>query len=466
MVTFTVEEVLEATDGKLLQGERGILFQGVSTDSRTVRQGDLFIALKGNRFDGHHYALEALGKEAGGILIEERQAKDFRWNGDRSRTVIVVRDTLQALGDLARSKRRSYGPTVVGVTGSNGKTTTKEMIASCLQTTFRVLKTTGNLNNLIGLPLTLLGLTEKERMVVLEMGMNVPGEIRRLTEIAEPDVGIITNIQEVHLEGMGNLEKLALEKGELFRKMRPNGAIVVNRDDARVVMLASDFSGQKITYGIEGPADLRAEKIRLHAGGTSFTLVSEGERSDMTLPVFGKHFVADALAALAVSTLFGINEKKARGALEQFKPYPMRMEVFPLADGKILINDAYNANPRSMELALETLVELKGTGRAIAVVGDMLELGSFAEEAHRRLGRKMAELSIDFVIALGRYGSKVVEAAVRQGLNREWTRVVETHAEALAVLNQIVRAGDRILVKGSRGMAMEKIAENLREEGT
>jgi len=465
-VTFTVAEVLEATGGKLLQGEKGVLFQGVSTDSRTVRQGELFIALKGVRFDGHLYALEALGKEAGGILIEEKSERDFRWNGDRSKTVITVRDTLQALGELARSRRRRYGPTVVGITGSNGKTTTKEMIATCLQTTFRVLKTAGNLNNLIGLPLTLLSLTEKERVAVLEMGMNVPGEIQRLTEIAEPDVGLITNIQEVHLEGMGSLEKVATEKGELFRKMRRDGAIVVNRDDARVVMLASEFPGQKMTYGIEGPADLMAENIRLHPKGTSFTLVSEDERSEMTLPVFGKQFVADALAALAVSTLFGVDEKGAREALEQFKPYSMRMEVSALLGGSILINDSYNANPKSMELALETLAELKGDGRAIAVVGDMLELGAFSEEAHLRLGRKIGELSIDFLIALGPYGSKVVESAIQQGLNRGRARTVQTHSEALAVLNQILRPGDWVLVKGSRGMAMEKIAENLKEGTT
>ncbi len=462
-MTFTVEEVLEATDGKLLQGERSALFQGVSTDSRTVRQGELFIALKGGRFDGHQYALEALGKEAGGVLIEEKRVGDFRWNGDRSKTVITVRDTLQALGDLARSRRRRYGPTVVGVTGSNGKTTTKEMIAACLQTSFRVLKTSGNFNNLIGLPLTLLSLTEKERVVVLEMGMNVPGEVRRLTEIAEPDVGLITNIQEVHLEGMGSLEALALEKGELFRKMKRNGAIVVNRDDTRVVWLASEFPGQKITYGVEGPADLRAENIRLHPEGTSFTLVSEGERSEMMLPVYGKQFVANALAALAVSILFGIDEKKARGALEQLRPFAMRTEVCPLSQGRTLIDDTYNANPQSMELALETLVELKGAGRAIAVLGDMLELGSITEEAHLRLGKKIADLSVDFLIALGPHGPKVAESAVRHGLRREQTRTAETHSEVLDLLHQITRPGDWILIKGSRGMAMEKIAEKLKE---
>jgi UDP-N-acetylmuramoyl-tripeptide--D-alanyl-D-alanine ligase len=198
-VTIHIEEVLRATGGKLLQGEEKTFFQGISTDSRTAGEGELFVALKGPRFDGHHFALEALEKNAGGVVIEEDKAGDIRWNGYRPKAVIAVKDTLRALGDLACDRRRRYRTPVVALTGSNGKTTTKEMISACLETTFRILKTRGNLNNLIGLPLTLLNLTEKERVVVLEMGMNVPGEIRRLTEIAEPDVGLITNIQKVHL---------------------------------------------------------------------------------------------------------------------------------------------------------------------------------------------------------------------------------------------------------------------------
>jgi len=205
---LTLEEVLKVTRGNLVQGGASTFFRGVSTDSRTVAEGDLFIALKGPRFDGHQYALEALGKRAGGVLIEEDKVGDLRWNGDRSKAVIAVKDTLSALGDIARDWRRKQGIPLVALTGSNGKTTTKEMIAACLETTFPVLKTKENLNNLIGVPLTLLTLTEKERVVVLEMGMNVPGEIRRLTEIAEPDVGLITNIQMVHLEGLGSLERL------------------------------------------------------------------------------------------------------------------------------------------------------------------------------------------------------------------------------------------------------------------
>jgi UDP-N-acetylmuramoyl-tripeptide--D-alanyl-D-alanine ligase len=241
---LSIEEVLKATGGKLLQGKERTLFRGIATDSRTVAKGELFIALKGICFDGHHYALEALEKMAGGVVVEEEKVGDIRWNGYRSRAVIAVKDTLRALGDLARDRRRKYNTPVVALTGSNGKTTTKEMISVCLETTFPVLKTRGNFNNLVGLPLTLLNLTEKERVVILEMGMNVPGEIRRLTEIAEPDVGLITNIQKVHLEGMGSLERLKEEKGDLFRRMKKNGTIIVNRDDPRVIDLASEFSGQ------------------------------------------------------------------------------------------------------------------------------------------------------------------------------------------------------------------------------
>ena len=460
---LTIEEVLGATGGRLLQGSENV-FQGISTDSRAIAPGELFIALRGSRFDGHHYALEALEKKAGGVLIEEDKVGDIRWNGYRSRAVIAVEDTLAALGDIARSWRRKYNTPVVALTGSNGKTTTKEMIAACLETTFPILKTKGNLNNLIGVPLTLLTLTERERVVVLEMGMNVPGEIRRLTEITEPDVGLITNIQTVHLEGMGSLERLKEEKGELYRRMRRDGTILVNQDDARVVDLASDYPGQKITLGIEHPADVMAKEVRLNgAEGTSFTLILEGEVVEIHLPLLGRHFIPNVLSAMAVACLFGVEVKEAKKALENFQPFPMRMEVVPLKGGKTVINDAYNANPYSMEFALETLVEVKGKGRTIAVLGDMLELGNFTKEAHQRIGQKVSQLSIDFLLAMGEEAPVVVESAIRYGFPMERARVVESHSEALSILRQIIQNGDWILVKGSRRMAMEKIVEGLRE---
>ncbi len=463
-MTITIDEVLRATGGRLLQGEEKVFFQGISTDSRMIGEGELFIALKGPRFDGHHFALKALEKKAGGVVIEEDKARDIRWNGYRPKVVIVVKDTLRALGDLAREKRRRYRTPVVALTGSNGKTTTKEMISACLETTFPILKTRENLNNLIGLPLTLLNLTEKERVVILEMGMNVPGEIRRLTEIAEPDVGLITNIQRVHLEGLGSLERVKEEKGELFRRMRRDGTILVNQNDPHVIDLAGEFPGQKITYGVEKSADVMAKEIQLRGReGTSFKLVLEEEEIEVNLPLLGRHFVPNALCAIAVASLFGIEVKKSKEAIEDFQPVHMRMEMIRLEGGKTLINDAYNANPRSMEVALETLSEMKGKGRAVAVLGDMMELGDVTEEAHREMGEKVKDLSIDLLIAMGEKAPLVVESAIRHGFAPEKTRVVESHSEAVSVLEEVTRDGDWILVKGSRRMAMEKIVEGLIE---
>jgi UDP-N-acetylmuramoyl-tripeptide--D-alanyl-D-alanine ligase len=461
-VNFLIEEVLVATGGRLLQGERNRSFRGICTDSRTISEGELYFALQGLRFDGHHYALEALDKKAAGVVVEEEKAKDICWNGHRSKAIILVKDTLQALGDLARERRRRYQTPVVALTGSNGKTTSKEMIAACLEASFPVLKNRGNWNNLIGLPLTLLRLTERERVVVLEMGMNVPGEIRRLTEIAEPDVGLITNIQKVHLEGLGSLERLKEEKGDLFRGMKRDGTIVVNTDDFRVVALAKDFPGQKITFGIEEPSDVRATEIRLSGiNGTSFTLVFEGEETEIVLPLLGRHFVPDALSAVAIAALFGIDLKRVKEVLEHFRSAPMRMEIVSLGNGKTLINDAYNANPESMEMALQTLAGVKGGGRAIAVLGDMLELGSFTEEAHLQLGRRVGELSMDFLLAIGDWAPMVVESAIRHGVEPERTRVLESHGEAISLLRRVVQEGDWVLIKGSRKMAMEKIVEGL-----
>jgi len=463
-VTFRIQEILIATGGTLLQGREDVVCEAISTDTRTIPEGALFIALRGSRFDGHDFVLEALKKNARGIVIEQNRVEKIPWKDYETKPVILVSDTLRALGDLARYRRRHFGIPVVALTGSNGKTTTKEMISTCLETTFPVLKTKGNLNNLIGLPLTLLGLTEKERIAVVEMGMNVPGEIRRLTEIAEPDVGLITNIQKAHLEGMGSLESIQAEKGELFRRMRKDGSIIVNQDDPRVVALAEEFEGQKITFGIDHPADVMARAIHLKGReGTSFTLLCEGEEKEVCLPLLGKHFVYNALSAIATASLFGIDLVNMLEALEQFRPYPMRMEVRAFENGATLINDAYNANPASMELALQTLSEVKGRGRAIAVLGDMLELGEFTVEAHRRLGKKVARLSIDFLFTFGKEAPVVVESAIQEGMASGRARVVKSHAEAATLVRSIAREGDWILIKGSRGMAMEKVVDDLRE---
>jgi UDP-N-acetylmuramoyl-tripeptide--D-alanyl-D-alanine ligase len=275
---------------------------------------------------------------------------------------------------------------------------------------------------------------------------------------------LITNIQKVHLEGLGSLERLKEEKGELFRTMRKDGTILVNQDDPRVVDLANHYPGQRITFGTDHPAEVMAKEIQLRgAGGTSFTLILEGEAMEIHLPLLGRHFVPNALSAVAIACLFGVEVQQIKEALENFHPFPMRMEVVPLKGGTTLINDAYNANPYSMELALETLAEAKGKGRAIAVLGDMLELGSFTKDAHEQIGKKVRELSIDFLLALGGEASTVIQSAIRHGFPRESARMVENHSEAISLLREMIQYGDWILVKGSRRMAMEKIVEGLAE---
>jgi UDP-N-acetylmuramoyl-tripeptide--D-alanyl-D-alanine ligase len=468
---FSVSEVLKATGARLLQGEKGTSFPGVSTDSRSLREGELFFALRGSRFDGHRYAVDALGKKAGGVVVLEARARSFFWGGYAETPVFAVGDTLRALGDLAQYGKRRQGFKVVALTGSNGKTTTKDMIAACLETAFPVLKTKGNLNNLIGLPLTLLSGRGDEKVAVLEMGMNVPGEIGRLTEIAEPDVGLITNIERVHLEGLGSIEKLTEEKGALFRGMKQDGLIVVNGDDARVVDLAGAYPGRKVIYGYDGHGDVTADDVRIgliegpggDRIGTLFRLQLAGESTAVRLPLPGRHFVANALAAAAVAGAFGVGLEGIREGLERFSPTPMRMEVVPLSCGVTLINDAYNANPRSVEAALETLFEAKGSGRALVVLGEMLELGDYTEEGHRQVGRKAGALGVDFLVAVGKGAPAVVEGAVGQGLASERTVIAGSREEAAEMLKERMKPGDWVLVKGSRGAGMEKIAEALKE---
>jgi UDP-N-acetylmuramoyl-tripeptide--D-alanyl-D-alanine ligase len=261
------------------------------------------------------------------------------------------------------------------------------------------------------------------------------------------------------------VERIKEEKGELFRRMRKDGTILVNRDDPRVSALANEFSGRKMTFGVDGPADVRAREIRIKGEGTSFQIALGGgeEETEVTLRFLGRHFVPDALSAVAAATLLGVDLKKAKEALEHLHPSPMRMEIHHLERGETLIDDAYNANPTSMELALKTMAEVKGAGRAIAVLGDMLEMGDHTEQAHVELGKKVRDLSIDLLFTLGKQAAVVVESAVRHGFPKEKARAVESHSEVISLLKQVTKEGDWVLVKGSRGMAMERIVQGLTE---
>jgi UDP-N-acetylmuramoyl-tripeptide--D-alanyl-D-alanine ligase len=460
--SLTLEMVLEATSGQLLGGAAGQWFTGVSTDSRTLRPGELFVALKGERFDGHRFVHQAVEGGAAGLVValEESAAQ-----GPYPVAVVGVRDTLHALGDLAGYWRRRLPIPVVAVTGSNGKTTTKEMVACILSRSWRVLKNRGNLNNLVGLPLTLLELETTHQAAVVEMGMNRAGEIGRLARIARPDVGLVTNIQPAHLEGLGSLRGIQSAKGELFAGMPVNATIVVNLDDPRVVELASSFPGRRVGYSTGGvPGEVTLERIiSMDAAGTHFLLRLGRETRDIRLPVVGRHHLSNAVAAAAVAWALGLPTNRTAEALATFRPFDRRTEILALPHHIHVINDTYNANPGSMAAALETLTLVSGQGKSFAVLGDMLEMGAESAALHRELGRVAAGHRVDHLVAMGAQATNLLAGAAEAGMPEHRLLSAGDHREAAVQVQGLLASGDWVLVKGSRAMRMERVVEALVE---
>jgi UDP-N-acetylmuramoyl-tripeptide--D-alanyl-D-alanine ligase len=373
-----------------------------------------------------------------------------------------VADTLQALGDLAHFWRRRFRGPVVAITGSCGKTTTKEMAAGILGMTRRVLKTEGNFNNLVGLPLTLLRLTPAHEAAIVEMGTNQRGEIARLTAIAMPDVGLVTNIGAAHLEGLLTLEAIREEKGDLYRGMAAGGTAIFNQDDEAIRTLSAGWPGRQVTFGIAREADLRAEGIE-HRGaeGIRLTLNREGQRQILFLNATGLHTVYDALAAAACAAALCVDDEDIRRGLEAFRPVPGRMQVRALQNGAFIVDDTYNANPSSLREALRALRDLRGTGRTIAVLGDMLELGAQAETLHEEAGVAVAETGVQRVLLKGAFSRATAAGARKGGLEDGAIRFFETDAEAAAHVGADLKRGDWVLVKGSRRMRMEGIVQEI-----
>jgi len=460
---LTIRWISEAIKGRIRQGDPETEYNGISTDSRSPQPGKIFWALKGEKFDGHTFIGEAVKQGAQGAVIHRGKTV----SGIREGVVIMeVDDTLRALGEFAAHYRRRYEIPIVAVTGSNGKTTTKEMIASILSMKKRVLKSKGNLNNLIGLPLSLLNLSPGHDVGVIEMGMNRKGEIARLTEISNPTVGLITNIGPVHLEYLNSLEDVAEAKGELFQEMSSEATAIINKDDPRINKLSQMFLGKKVTIGINHPAEVRARKIRLTGSeGLTFDL-QIGEKTFPTyLPMIGEHNVMNALAAAAAVEALGENPEIIPEGLKNFTNLSLREEVIKVGDDITLINDAYNANPVSMQLALNTFSHLKGSSRGIVVLGDMLELGVESVESitlHRQLGEQVARSDIRYLLLMGEYAPKVREGAIAGGLPSEDIFIGREHQDLSNFLDSLLNQGDWILVKGSRKMEMEKVVKSYR----
>lgn len=441
---MNIEDIITATGGQVICGNAHA-FSGVSIDSRSIQRGELFIALKGARFDGHAFLQEALQIGSGAIVKIPPSEKI------KGKTIIYVEDTLVALQRIARYMRLKRSIPLVGVTGSNGKTTTKELIASILGSTYRVLKNTGNLNNQIGLPLALAGIDEKDDAAVLEMGASAPGDIQELCEIALPDYGVLTNVSLSHLEGFKDMETLRRTKLEILKYIR---TAVVNTDDSFLMegIQALGFKGKIVRYGINNDAEIYATDINLHEKGSHFLLhIGKKTYFEVHPKISGRFNIYNILAAVSVGHLFHIELEKIKNVIDSFDSIPMRFEVKETG-GIQIISDVYNANPDSMEEAIKELVRLRKK-RAIAVLGDMLELGSYADEAHRRLVKWMSALPIDIFIAIG----PLMSSASLEFSGKVYT--FQNSFESRETIKSICKRGDTLLIKGSRGMRMERVLE-------
>ncbi|GAB6875893.1 UDP-N-acetylmuramoyl-tripeptide--D-alanyl-D-alanine ligase [Thermaerobacter litoralis] len=458
---LAMADVAAATGGQLVAGDGGVTVEGGAVDSRRVAAGNLFFALPGQRVDGHRFVAAALGAGARGAVIARPLAEVLPEGAPPGTAVVEVADTRQALADLARwVRRRRPDLRVVGITGSVGKTTTKEMAAAVLEQRFAVLKTAGNYNTDIGLPLTLLDLEERHQVAVLEMAMRGLGEIARLASIAEPDVGVVTVVAESHLEFLGSLERVAQAKGELVEALPPEGIAILNADDPRVRAMAARTRARVLTFGTGSDAEVRAVAVESRGAGTRFRLeLPGGDGAPVELALPGPAAVTCALAAAAVGAALGLDAATIAAGLGRARPAAMRNEIRQAGSWTLYI-DCYNASPTSTAAALKALRQVAGSRRAVAILGDMFELGDWAVEGHRQTGQAAAGTA-DVLLAVGQWSPAMVEGWRQAGGAAAAAAAYPDKAALLAELDRWLEPGDAILIKGSRGMAMEEVVDAL-----
>jgi UDP-N-acetylmuramoyl-tripeptide--D-alanyl-D-alanine ligase len=454
---FSVQEILQITEGRLVgKGpSSAILPEKISIDSRTLRKGDLFLAIKGPRFDGHNFLKNCWKKGGLGAIVSEDISSP-----SPNFFLIQVRDTLQALEELARFHQGRLSPLLVGVTGSNGKTTVKEMIWQILSQKYPTLKSPGNFNNQIGAALSLLKLSPRHRFAVLEMGMNHAGEIARLASLIEPTIGVIANIQRAHFGFLGGLEGIKEAKAELidYLNTREGSYLVLNADDPWTPELERRARSRLITFGLIGRAGVRASRIRWNESYLDFQLSYEERKQAIHLPLPGKYNLANVLAASAVALILKVPLEDIAQALFEFQPLPHHFHI-QMQRGFRIVDDSYNANPDSMREALDLFKRMRGK-RKIAILGDMMELGEKSSLFHGEVGQHLARLGMDAVFTLGDLAREVAEEARRRGLDDSFS--FTDKEELVEELLPYLREGDCLLIKGSRGMRMEEIVEKLR----
>jgi UDP-N-acetylmuramoyl-tripeptide--D-alanyl-D-alanine ligase len=453
MNPLPLSQIAQLAGGSISSGDQTVVVNKVSTDSRTLKSSELFVALRGENFDGHNFVESAAQIGAAGAIVEST------WNGEipKSFALIRAKDTLQAYQDLAANYRKLLTLKVVAITGSNGKTSTKDFTAAVLAHRFRVTKTEGNFNNHVGLPRTILEATSVDEIGVWEIGMNHPGEIATLAKVAGPDVAIITNIGVAHIEFMGSREKIAEEKAALAEAVGTEGTVILNADDLFTARIAARARGRVILAGTNS-GSIQAAEITQSGTGTDFTILEGAHRCRAQLSVPGLHMVQNALLAIAAGRIFGLSLEECAAELVAAPLTRARSQIKDIG-GVQFLDDSYNANPDSMKAALRTLVELDADGKRIAVLGEMRELGDQSERGHREVGETAAVLKIDQLIAIGDIAAAIADAAGQAGLRK--TSIVKSTSEAADVLGEIAAPGDLVLIKGSRAARTEEVIEHF-----
>ena len=451
MNRLSIFQIAELAKAAVSSGDGNALIEKISTDSRTIKRGELFVALRGENFDGHNFVESVAKTGAAGAIV------DLNWTGKipANFTLIRVADTLRAYQNIAANYRKALSLKVLAITGSNGKTSTKDFAAAVLARRFRVTKTQGNFNNHVGLPRTMLEATSQDEVAVWEIGMNHPGEVAMLATLAAPDAAIITNIGVAHIEFMGSREAIAAEKGALSEAVGTEGTVILNADDPFSKNMAVRTRAKVIFAGTtEGT--IRASEITQSATGTDFTILEGAHRCRAQLPVPGLHMVQNALLAVAAGRIFGLSLEDCAAGLAAAPLTKARLQIKEIR-GVRFIDDSYNANPESMKAALHTLVELDADGKRIAVLGEMRELGEESARGHREVGETAAELGVDQLIAIGDMAAAIAEAARNAGLQN--ISIARSTSEAAELLGEIAVSGDLVLVKGSRSVRTERVIE-------
>ena len=463
MKKLIVKDILKITNGNLIIGNQNEELENFSKDTRQIKQNDTYIAIKGENFDGNKFWKEALEKGAKCIIVQDINFKNENLNTYKNKTIILVEDTIQALYKIAEYKRSLYNIPVIGVTGSVGKTSTKDIIASVVSQKYKTLKTEGNNNNNIGLPFTLLKLKDHEAAVI-EMGMNHFKEISLLSKIAKPTISVITNIGTSHIGNLGSRENILKAKLEILEGMEKPFLIINNDNDLLNKYYNENKNKIEIkTYGIKNESNMMANNIFLQETSSTFNCNINNKNVKITVPVGGEHFVLNSLCASLVGELLGIENEKIIKGIQEFKLTNKRMDITNLKNGVTIINDSYNASFESMQASLKYVSELKNK-RKIAVLGDMLELGNFSEELHRKVGKEVVNKKIDILICIGENSKYIIEEAKSQGMAKEKIHYFDNKKDIIAFLNNIMQNDDVIIFKASNGIRLFDLVDEIKNQ--